>query len=50
MDGRDNTDGVYVEDFPVAEAEIPPMRRFKWVSENYFETMGNPVIAGRPIT
>jgi len=50
MDGWDSNDGVYVEDFPVAEAEIPPMRRFKWVSENYFETMGNPVIAGRPIT
>ena len=50
MDGWDSNDGVHVEDFPVAEAEIPPMRRFKWVSENYFETMGNPVIAGRPIT
>jgi hypothetical protein len=46
MDGWDSNDGVHVEDFPVAEAEIPPMRRFKWVSENYFETMGNPVIAG----
>ena len=42
MDGWDSNDGVHVEDFPVAEAEIPPMRRFKWVSENYFETMATP--------
>jgi len=26
------------------------MRRFKWVSENYFETMGSRVVAGRALT
>lgn len=26
------------------------MRRHKWISENYFATMGNPLIAGRDIT
>ena len=51
MDGWDSNDAVYVEGFlPASEDQIPPIRRFKWVSENYFETMGNPVLAGRPIT
>ncbi|MFH1573188.1 MAG: FtsX-like permease family protein, partial [Acidobacteriota bacterium] len=26
------------------------IRRYKWISENYFETMGNPILAGRTIT
>jgi hypothetical protein len=30
--------------------QIPPIRRFKWVSQNYFATMGNPIVAGRDIT
>jgi predicted permease len=50
MDGNDSNDAVYVEEFPVPEGQIPPIRRFKWISEDYFETMGNPVLAGRPIT
>jgi putative ABC transport system permease protein len=50
MDGQDSNDAVYFEAFPVPEGQLPPIRRFKWISENYFETMGNPVIAGRPIT
>jgi predicted permease len=50
MDGWDTNDAVYVEAFPLPEGQLPAIRRFKWVSENYFETMGNPVIAGRPIT
>jgi predicted permease len=50
MDGWDSNDAVFVEAFPLPEGQLPPIRRFKWTSENYFETMGNPVIAGRPIT
>ena len=50
MDGWDSNDGVHVEDFPTPEGQIPTIRRFKWIAENYFETMGNPVLAGRPIT
>jgi predicted permease len=51
MDGWDSNDAIYVEGFlPASEDQIPPIRRFKWISENYFETMGNPVLAGRPIT
>jgi predicted permease len=26
------------------------LRRFKWISERYFETMGNPLLAGRDLT
>ncbi len=50
MDGWDSNDAVDVEGFPVEEGQIPPIRRFKWVSPNYFETMGNPLVAGRTIT
>ena len=50
MDGWDSNDGVDVEEFPVEEGQLPPIRRFKWISENYFETMGNPILAGRGIT
>ena len=50
MDGFDSADGVHVEGFPTPDGQIPPIRRFKWISESYFETMGNPVLAGRAIT
>ncbi len=50
MDGRDSNDALMVEGFPVPEGQIPPIRRFKWISEGYFETMGNPILAGRSIT
>jgi predicted permease len=50
MDGNDSNDPIFVEDFPTAVEKIPPLRRFKWTSENYFKTMGNPLVAGREIT
>jgi predicted permease len=50
MDGWDSNDPIYVEGFPIPEDQIPPLRRFKWISEDYFETMGNPLLAGRAIT
>jgi predicted permease len=50
MDGWDSNDAIEVEDFPVPEGQIGTIRRFKWIGEGYFETMGNPILAGRPIT
>ncbi|HXW05465.1 MAG TPA: ABC transporter permease [Vicinamibacterales bacterium] len=50
MDGNDSNDPIFVEDVPAPPGRIPPLRRFKWISENYFETMGRPVLAGRAIT
>ena len=50
MDGFDNNDPIFVEEFPGPGGRIPPLRRFKFISENYFQTMGNPVLAGRAIT
>ena len=47
MDGFDSNDPIFVEDFPVPEGRLPTMRRFKWIGEKYFQTVGNRVIAGR---
>lgn len=49
MDGWDSNDPIFVADQPPPEGQIPPLRRFKWVAPGYFETMGNPVLAGRGI-
>jgi len=50
MDGFDSNDPIFIEDFPTQGEKIPPLRRFKWTSQNYFQTMGNPIVAGREIT
>jgi predicted permease len=50
MDGVTSMDPIFVEDFPRNEGSLPPLRRFKWIGEGYFKTMGNPVIAGRDLT
>jgi predicted permease len=49
MDGFDSNDPIFVEDFPAPEGRIPTLRRYKWIGDGYFETMGNPIIAGRVI-
>jgi predicted permease len=50
MDGNQSMDPLFVEDFPTPEGQIPPIRRYKWVGERYFETLGTPVVAGRALT
>jgi predicted permease len=50
MDGFVSQDPIFVEEFPGPGGRIPPLRRYKWISENYFETMGRPLLAGRAIT
>ncbi len=49
MDGWDSNDPIFVEGFPVPEGQIPPIRRFKWVGQDYFGAMRIPVLAGRAI-
>ena len=50
MDGNSGSDPLFVEEFPTPADQLPPIRRYKWMTGDYFKTMGNPVIAGRPIT
>ena len=50
MDGSGSFDPVYAEDHRYAEGEVPPLRRYKFISPGYFRTMGDPLIAGRDIT
>jgi len=49
MDGPRRFDFIWSEDRPLSLEVAPPSRTVKWVSEGYFEAMGNPVIVGRPI-
>lgn len=50
MDGWDSNDPIFVEDFPLPEGQIPPLRRFKWIGPGYFETVENPLLAGRVVS
>ncbi len=50
MDGRGGFDPIFVEDYPLPEGQLPPIRRFKWIGAGYFETMGNPIVAGRTLS
>jgi predicted permease len=50
MDGNVASTPIFVEERPGTGREMAPIRRHKRVAPGYFETMGNPVIAGRAIT
>jgi len=50
MDGFDNNDPVEVEGFEIQADEIPPLRRFKFIADEYFGTLGNTLVTGRTIT
>ncbi|HTV82809.1 MAG TPA: ABC transporter permease [Acidobacteriaceae bacterium] len=47
MSGYDSNDLIYAADRTYREGEIPPIRRFVWVSPGLFTTMGTPLLAGR---
>jgi predicted permease len=49
MDGRGGFDPIFIEDFPLAEGQLPPTRRFKWVGPGFVETMQNSIVAGRAL-
>ncbi len=50
MSGEDSNDLIYAADRSYREGEIPPIRRFIYVSPGLFGTMGTPLLAGRDFT
>ncbi len=50
MTGQGWTDALFLEDRTYAEGQLPPLRRFKFVSPGYFAALGMPLVAGREIT
>jgi predicted permease len=50
MTGQGWTDPVFVADQTYAEGQLPPLRRFKFVSPGFLSTVGTPLLAGRDFT
>jgi predicted permease len=50
MDPNSNNDPIFIQDRTYAEGEIPPLRRFKFVSPGFLQTLGARLVAGRDIT
>ena len=50
MDGSKSADPIFAEDRPTSEDQLPPIRRYKYLSPGYFQAMGNRVLAGRDFT
>ena len=50
MDGNHYTDPIFVRNRTYKDGEIPPSRQFKFISPEFFTTMGIPLIAGRDLT
>ncbi len=50
MAGDESNDLVYAQDHPLSGTQIPPIRRFKFVSPGLFKTQGTPLVTGRDFT
>ena len=50
MDGRDSNDVLFAQDHVYGEGELPPLRRFKFISPGFFATLGTRLITGRDLT
>ena len=50
MDGATDNDPIFAEDHAYAEGQIPPLRRYMFISPGLFKTMGRPLLVGRDFT
>jgi predicted permease len=48
--GYDQNDPIFARDHTYKQGELPPIRRFKFVSPGLLATMGTPLVAGRDLT
>ena len=50
MSGMNSFNPVIAENQAQPEGKLPPIRRFKFASPGFLQTLGNPLIAGRDFT
>ncbi len=50
LNGNSSNDPIFSEDKTYRPGELPPIRRFRWITPGLFHTMGTPMVAGRDIT
>jgi len=50
MDGDNRLDNVFAADREYAPGTVPPLRHLLFISPQYFQTLGIPLIAGRDLT
>jgi predicted permease len=50
MDGNRSSDPIDPEEFPTPSGQLAPIRQYKWLSPDWFATMGTPMVAGRDFT
>jgi predicted permease len=50
LDGFDSFDPVFAQDHTYADGQLPPIRRFKFISPGFFSTIGTRLVAGRDTT
>ncbi len=50
LEGFNSNDLLYAQDKDYAAGQIPPIRRYRFVSPGFFKTTGTPLIAGRDFT
>jgi predicted permease len=50
LDGNNSFDPIFAEDKTYRPGELGSVRRFKFISPDFFKTMGTPLIAGRDFT
>jgi predicted permease len=50
LDGNDSNDVLSAQDHMLGEGQLPPIRRFKFISPGTFATLGTKLVSGRDLT
>jgi len=50
MDGNSSMDPVFAQDHTYTEGQLAPLRRFKFITPGFIETLGTSLVAGRDLS